>query len=314
LFGACAPSRQVWFTPNIGSPDLADLFTRPEAWSVARGRIDVFKFYAAQLIDDGVVCAACGPNRPGALERAGAIARLGEWRIAVAIEAGAVKAWDCRAELTTPVALAAGRRVRALGGQVRYVALDEPLLGGAQCGLGPEESLRRTTAFARAVRAEDPGLAVGDIEPYPVIPADVLIEWVQGLRREGAATAFFHLDVDRAHAARLASDVVGDMQSLREACRAAGIPFGVILWGDDGTSDRAYTESALRWTETVAGALGGFPEHTLFQSWVASPDGAQRVPTNLPENDALVFSHTRLVNEGWALLEAKERARLRAPR
>lgn len=63
--GACAPRRQVWFTPSIGSPDMVELFTRPEAWPKARGRIDVFKFYAAQVLDDAVACPACGPSAAG---------------------------------------------------------------------------------------------------------------------------------------------------------------------------------------------------------------------------------------------------------
>lgn len=297
----------MWFTPNIGSPDLVDLFTRPEAWPEARARIDVFKFYAAQVLED-VVCQACGPNRLSELERVGAFARLREWEIAAAIEVGAIKSWDCGTQITTRLALEAARRVRAGGGRLRYLALDEPLLGGSECGLAPEESLRRTAAFVRALLSEYADVEVGDIEPYPAIPADRLIAWLRALERENVTPAFFHLDVDRAYADRLQSDVAADMQTLRAACRSAGIPFGVILWSDDGTSDRAYSEDVLRWTQVVADALGGFPEHTLFQSWVASPGGAQRVPANLPENDRAIHSHTRLVNEGLALLRAKERS------
>jgi hypothetical protein len=312
--GACAPAPQVWFAPNLGSPDLVDLFTRPEAWPRARARIDVFKFYAAQLLDPEVACDACGPNRAAALARAQAFGRLHEWRIDVAIEVGAIKSWDCRAEITAPLARAAAQRVRELGGNVRYLALDEPLFGGLQCGLDSQESARRTAAFVRALRAESPELEIGDIEPYPVISAEGLDSWLNSLRREGASPAFFHLDVDRARAAQLLSDVAVDLQALRSACRSAGIPFGVILWSDDASSDRAYSEDALRWTQTVAEALDGSPQHTLFQSWAASPDGAQRLPTNLPEDDPAVYSHTRLINDGVTLLQARDRARLLAGR
>jgi hypothetical protein len=71
-----------------------------------------------------------------------------------------------------------------------------------------------------------------------------------------------------------------------------------------------YSEDALRWTQSVADALGGFPEHTIFQSWVASPDGAQRLPINLPEDDPAAYSHTRLINQGFELFRARERAAL----
>jgi len=36
---------QVWFTPNIASVDMLDLFSNPEQWTSARSQIDVFKFY-----------------------------------------------------------------------------------------------------------------------------------------------------------------------------------------------------------------------------------------------------------------------------
>lgn len=48
---ACAPEKEVWFTPNIGSPDMLDLFTRPEQWSRARSQVRVFKFKACATLD-----------------------------------------------------------------------------------------------------------------------------------------------------------------------------------------------------------------------------------------------------------------------
>jgi len=99
--------------------------------------------------------------------------------------------------------------------------------------------------------------------------------------------------------------------ALRSACAETGISFGVILWSDAASSDRAYSEDVLGWTQVVADTFEGFPEHTLFQSWAASADGAQRTPANLPEGDAEAYSHTRLINEGFDLLRESERARAR---
>jgi hypothetical protein len=307
----CAPPRQVWFTPNLGSPDLLDLFAHPEAWPLARSRVDVFKLYEVQLLEDQLPCPACGPNRLSGLRRVGAFDRLREWRIDVAIEMAAIKSWDCRGELALPLARQAIQAVRASNGDVRHVALDEPLLGASECGLADGEALRRTAAFLQAVRAGNPDLDVGDIEPYPAFSAERLVAWLRGLRDAGEAPAFFHLDVDRAAASRFQSDVVADMKTLRSACASDGIAFGVILWGDDASSDQAYAESVLGWTRTVADTFGGFPEHTLFQSWVTSADGAQRAPLNLPEGDPAAYSHTRLINEGFELLRATQRARMR---
>jgi hypothetical protein len=35
-------SNKVWFTPNIASVDMLDLFNNPEQWESARSKIDVF--------------------------------------------------------------------------------------------------------------------------------------------------------------------------------------------------------------------------------------------------------------------------------
>ncbi len=44
---AQSPPRQnqIWFTPNVGSVDMLDLFNNPEQWPTARSQVDVFKFY-----------------------------------------------------------------------------------------------------------------------------------------------------------------------------------------------------------------------------------------------------------------------------
>ena len=298
---ACAQEKQVWFTPNLASEDMLDLFTRPEQWQRARSEVTVFKFYSGQILADATGCPDCGPNRLPNLASVGAFSRLGGWGIGIAIEVGALKTWGCRAEVTLPLAREAIARVRASGGSVRYLALDEPLLGGEFCGYTLEQSLAETAAFVRAVQREYPELGIGDIEPYPFFRAGRLAMWVQALRREGLPLSFFHLDVDRVLADRLALDVAADLRSLAGACRVLGLPFGVILWGSDGTTDETYSEDVLRWTRRVGAAIGQ-PPHTVFQSWAISAEGSRRVPVNLPENDPAVFSHTRLINEGLAIL------------
>src|ERR1700722_14210734 len=44
-----AESYGVWFAPDGASPDLLELFRRPELWSQARSQIDVFKFGPLRL-------------------------------------------------------------------------------------------------------------------------------------------------------------------------------------------------------------------------------------------------------------------------
>jgi hypothetical protein len=60
---ACAPpesERVAWFAPNLGSPDLLELFTQPPLWTRSRGQIGVFQFYERQLLANA--CLECGRN------------------------------------------------------------------------------------------------------------------------------------------------------------------------------------------------------------------------------------------------------------
>jgi hypothetical protein len=301
---ACAPGPEVWFRPNIGSPDMLDLFTREAEWSHARGQVDVFGFYALQVASSGA-CPACASNRLPNFVAAGAFARLREWGMAVDVEVPSVKASDCRAESALVLTLDALGSLRSQGMPARDISMDEPLLAAQPCALSPEETAVRVAAYVSAIHREMPGVAVGDIEPYPILPVASLIAWIDQQTAAGATPAFFHVDVDRAHAARIAADVDSDLRALQSAMAERHVPFGVILWGDDGTSDAAYAADVLKWTERVGGALGGAPPHVLFQSWTVSPDGASRVPANLPDDDPSQPSHTRLIRDGLVILHAR---------
>jgi hypothetical protein len=306
---ACGPEKEVWFAPNIGSPDMLDLFTRPEEWPRARAQVRVFKFYEQQLLAPADVgCEACGPNVLPGLEGVGAFARLSGWGISVAVEAGAVKEWGCTADATAPLALRAVTSVESRGARVDSLAMDEPILGGEACSVSLPETADRTAEFVRRLRSARPALRVGDIEPYPHLLAPALVAWLQALQARGVRPAFFHLDVDRREAARLGTDVAGDLAMLQKVCASLGIRFGVIVWGQDGTSDRAYFEDVLAWVRTVSEAIGR-PEDMVFQSWIEGEGGREDIPVNLPENDPAVYSHTRLLDDSLALLGQFEASR-----
>ena len=303
MLGSCASPAtgpEVWFAPNLGSPDMIDLFTQPAQWRAARRSTTVFKFYErALLADTAADCPECGRNILPELARVDAFNRLNSWGISIGIEVGALKSWGCAASATFPPALEAMRRVEAHQAVVSVLAMDEPILGGQACDLTLDEAAIHTARFALQAGSGHPGLRVGDIEAYPSAPVPTLLAWLAALRANGYTPAFFHLDVDRAHAARIGADVAGDLRTLRAGVEAQGIPFGVIFWSEVGTSDAAYAADVASWVDTVRGAIGQ-PTHSIFQSWAVSPDGALRVPANLPEADAAVETHTRLLNDGLA--------------
>jgi hypothetical protein len=310
---ACGPppARQVWYAPNMGSADMLALFTRPDEWQSARRSTDVFKFYQRQLLADTPAdCPECGRNILPELARFDAFRRLTAWGVGIGIEVGVVKPWGCDAFATLPSAMEAVRRVESRRAVVTDLAMDEPLLGAESCQLTLDEAARHTATFALRARDGRPHLRVGDIEPYPLYSVSMLLEWVGALRENGFTPAFLHLDVDRAHAGRIAADVGGDLVALRTGLEAQGIPLGVIFWSDEGSSADAYSADVLAWVETVRMAVGE-PSHSVFQSWAVSPDGRLSVPPNLPEDDDAVHTHTRLVDEALSALRGRA-PRLRA--
>ncbi|MCZ7667601.1 MAG: hypothetical protein M5U34_10485 [Chloroflexi bacterium] len=72
-------------------------------------------------------------------------------------------------------------------------------------------------------------------------------------------------------------------------------------WTEAG-SDDTYFASTMDWLGAVTSAIG-MPAHAIFQSWQGPVPGGvvHAVPTNLPEDNAAIYSHTRLLNEGLAL-------------
>jgi hypothetical protein len=306
------PAVKVWLAPNIGSPDTIDMFGQPQRWRAARQSTDVFKFYEQQILADRPSdCPECARNIFPELSRAAAFTRVNSWNLAIGVEVGVLKPWACAAAASLPLALEAVRRIETRTAIVSDLAMDEPLLGAQDdCQLTLDEAARQTADFARGASETHPYLKVGDIEPYPILPASTLLDWVDALRREGYVPAFFHLDVDRVHAARIGADVAGDLALLRSRLEGQGIPFGVIFWSDVGTSDEAYSADVLAWVGTVKAAIGE-PTQSVFQSWAVSPDGSRSVPRNLPEADPAVFSHTRLLDDGLAALRSETPPRSR---
>jgi hypothetical protein len=300
-----AGSVKVWYAPNLGSPDTIEMFAQPKLWTAARHSTDVFKFYEKQILADRPAdCPECGRNIYPELARAEAFTRLNAWGLAIGIEVGVLKSWGCAASASLPLAMDAVRRVEARQAVVSDLAMDEPLLGARDCQLTLDEAARHAATFALGAREGHPFLRVGDIEPYPVLSASTLLDWLDAVRREGYVPAFFHLDVDRAHAARIGADVSGDLKLLRARVEAQGIPFGIIFWSDEGTSEEAYAADVLSWVQTVHAAIGE-PAQSIFQSWAVSPDGTLTVPRNLPEADPDLHTHTRLLNDGLAALRSE---------
>jgi hypothetical protein len=303
-------SEAVWFGPNVGSTDMLRLFAQPGEWPNARDKVGVLQFYVQQLAATSpAACPSCGDNILPNFRAQDAFRKLAGWGIGIAIEAGAVKHHTCDGEVAAAAVAGVITSVQAEGGSVRYVAMDEPYIGGEQrvgsetCGYTMTRSALETARFIRKLGTLHPGVRVGDIEPYPAFRLAQLQGWVDELLRNGVTPAFFHLDVDRVAVKNVRANVNADLRALKSFLDARGIPLGVIFWGHEldiprgsTTPDRAYYDAVLGWVGTVSSAIGA-PAHAIFQSWLRGGDGRHTIPNNLSET---AYSHTRLINDGWA--------------
>lgn len=298
------PSDLVWFAPNMGSRDYPELFTKPEQWSVARSRINVFKFYTQNVLNSP--CPICGDNTLNTFVDVQAFQKLTDWGIAIAVEVGAVKEWGCTGVEEFRVAKTVIQNIQTNGGVVTFLDMDEPFIGGElvangkTCGYTMQQSADVTSQFIREVKAAYPNILVGDTEPYPYFSVTELEQWIVALEARGTTLAHFHLDVDTEKVRVDRRDVVADLQTLSQFFQEHRIPFGVIFtsnWTAAG-SNRAYFDSTMGWIRTVNDAIGK-PQYVIFQSWQGpAANGVHEVPINLPENDPSEYSHTRLINEG----------------
>ncbi len=306
------PSDLVWFGPNFGSRDYAELFTKPEQWRLARGKVNVFKFDQQSVLEQP--CVICGDNILHTFVNVNAFRKLNDWGITTALTVGAVKEWGCTGTEEFRAANVAIQNVQANGGVVTFLDMDEPFKGGnyappdsKPCGYTMEQTADATSRFIKQIKAAYPNLLVGDTEPYPLFSVAELEQWTLALEATGVTPAYLHLDVDMVWARERRLDVAGDLRALSRFFQERRIPFGVIFISDwtAAGSDRAYFDSTMAWVRTVNAAIGK-PQHVIFNSWQAEPEDRENkrlhwVPINLPENAAAIYSHTRLLLEGLAV-------------
>jgi hypothetical protein len=182
-------------------------------------------------------------------------------------------------------------RIAKLGGDLAYVAMDEPAWYGHNFG-GPNACRAPLADIARdvagnivAVRAIFPKVEIGDIEPVGSSPGDGLVheygEWADAYQQAvGEPLAFFQADV------QWANPWVGPVAKLAADLKAKAIPFGIIYNGDgDDTSDQSWVAHAEAHYLTYEADGRLAPDQAVFQSWVAHPSHL------FPDTDPGAFSY-----------------------
>jgi hypothetical protein len=252
---------------NDSSVDYMDLF-RPEApWPTVAAHLQVFKI--------GPGFASQGSEAD--LKRI--FSELRRRKIALALEIGALTQsarYPKRSE-------ASGKpggfekiltRVRDLGGDVQYIAMDEPLVFGRwQEGLGPNkrsmsdltQNLAQSVATAKRIF---PGVQIGDEETVSSNLQNLaeLEQWPEIYRQAvGQPLAFLHIDTAwSAHAMQ-------NLVPLAKAVQAAKVPLGIIYNGGSATSDESWARESIAHAAEIETDLGVVPQDAIFQTWVQLP-------------------------------------------
>ena len=273
---------QVWFTPNIASVDMLDLFNSPEQWDSARSQIDVFKFYTVQVGTGGWGCVGhpaynCGDNHLENFVDAHAFWKLALWDIDIAVESFftppimSVDPLECSTSehvfaLTLDGSINVIQNVQSNGGTVRYLAMDEPMRQWLPeyyyiywGGTDPRPCLADSigviadhmAAYILQMEEWFPSVEIGHIELYPEVGIDQLKEWIIALEARGVTLPFLHIDVngprvDQYISLGMDTDVVADLTELESFLAARGIAFGIIFtdpyWGSQAWEPDVYDD------------------------------------------------------------------------
>jgi hypothetical protein len=295
---------RIWFTPGPGTLDMRRLFEVPDEWPRAREAIQVFKFYQQHTEP---AASIVGPNTYDALVHSNAFSKVTrDWKKRLALEAGSVKDFYCTADASgMDASIAATQRsidaIRAAGGLLTYLAMDEPFLAGqaSRCG-GPSfaPTASRLRTYMTAIRKKNPEVRIGLIEAYPFFTPAQFDEMLALMKEQGVPASFVHADV-YLPALRKGRDNLGaDLIRLSQIAAAHRIPYGLIIWGENGNADALYAEDARRLATAIHRTFRDWavmPDHLIFQSWAESSTGLRITPSNLPESRP--DTHTFLLND-----------------
>lgn len=285
---------QVWFTSNVATPDMLNLFTEPHLWPAGQARINTIKFYGQQLFaDDPSQCGMCENNIFSNFVGVDAFRRLKEWGKEIAIEMGSVKPHDCTADVNIRLTEKIIDRLKSVDSKLRYISMDEPYTSGMDsCRLAGEAVSDHVAKYIKKIQSyfseKHPGenLDIGLIEAYPHMNVDQITWFLQLLKERDATPGHFHVDFDfwAARNKKMSNAQIGnDLRRMEAKCRELGIPFGILLWGHDGDNAGKFSQDLIELANKVKSTFGR-PDVIVFQSWSGTKTGDRRiVPSNLTE-------------------------------
>ena len=280
----------IWLGPNTWK----GLFATDSAWSQVQARTHVVKLY----VDD------VNGAFPAAL--AAAVATLNQAHIAVAVEVGGVRDWNCSGEALATIESEKIAKFIDAGGAVSFLDLDSPfghtIATGipGNCGFSVAETSAQLVAYIQMMRHAFPGVRIGLIEPvpwysvgaHPANPGNNFGDLPQLLDTFQTTLAAANEHIDYFHAdAPYDYDQANPtgwfkLVSLAAAVRGHGWRFGLIYNSDTGgrTGDQPFHDQTLA-SFAAFKAAGGRSDDVLVQSWYPFPS------MMVPETQSFTFTN-----------------------
>jgi hypothetical protein len=181
------------------------------------------------------------------------------------------------------------KRIEDNGGDLQYVAMDEPLGvtfddGPTAPHWTPQQIVDSAVKNIKAVQAAYPKVRFGDIEAVGTQSLDDQVgAYVAGwkaFKKAGIDLAFYHADLDWEK-----PSVMNYLVRLREEARKQGMRFGIIYDGNPEDRSAAAWLGAAQDHAIMAEEALGRPDMVIFQSWHPFPTKV------LPEQDSDAFTH-----------------------
>jgi len=292
--GSVAFGQSIWFAPRApyppakiqGAPDFLDLFRTNAPWDTVSPHIKVIKLptqFLTWVPDEQLAAIVADLRRRGI---ALAVESLAQSRVGQPPCADGVEGYGDPNQATI-----VATKIRRVGGQLRYLAMDEPLYfghfydGRTACHSSVDNVAERVAGIISAYRAVFPDVVVGDIEPAGavLIPGwdQIFADWQSDFKKHvQAAISFFDIDVDWNNPNHLAA-----ISRAAALARQRGLRLGVIYNGkDNDRSDGAWIADAKQNIRATENVLHSSPDDVIFQSWIPYPARL------LPESDPNSFT------------------------
>jgi hypothetical protein len=309
LTSSAASSPEVWLsgvppfvrqqTFQESDSDYMDLFKPDAPWSKSAQTVRVFMINGALVMHQSDE------------ELKAVFSDLKRRNIALGIEMGLLSGKDSTGQQVCGVGIegfaapdnakVVANRIQKAGGELAYVAMDEPLWyahhfsGKNACGWSMEGVARDIVPRVAALREKFPAVQIGDVEPVGTAqPADwveEITQWTQVYRKVvGAPLSFFHAD--------LAWNGPWQQQlpAVKSRIHAAGLKFGIIYdgGGSKEESDAVWTQEAEQRFRMVESNPSMIPDHAIIQTWARWPK--KMLPEDQPgtlTNLVLKYSNVR---------------------